>query len=586
MTGRLARVWILLALIFTALCVVQGGHQLWESAGLPDGKGTVGVSLDQSCSAGDACLVTAVKPGGPAESAGVGVGDRLVFDNPIDLLRRVPVGKTRSFTLHRPEGDRPIVLTAVPAPSRIIPEYVFSSLLLILTGLMGGLVIARSEGRPALVLVGLAYASYAITGQWPRLWQSDGDLFAPFYVVLNIVYYGAPLLFLAGARALRKEVSGRDTLGIRLAFWALVIAQGAILAYQLRAELTGTTGLFGNNAFLAYTVPVFVGYALAAAVLAMAWRESAPAHRSRYGIMLIAIGATFLSGVFDMAVLLTGNDYTTISPLLVGWYVAFLVGAGLFAYAILRDKVIDLGFAVNRTLVYGLLSTVLLFAFWFCEWGLEEIIPAETREANILISAGIAFAIFLTFHHVRDWVEKAIEHMFFRAWREKDAALTKFVKQAAFVTREDNLRTAAVTAFRRYAEDGDVALYAAEPDGYLRKEGWVAGGPDRIGLDEPEMVRLRADLEAFDDGLPADAALILPMIHRNEISGFFLFGPKANGEVFRPDERTILAEAALKIGSDLHALRVDALEIDSREQRQRADILEQQLWRAMSVQSS
>jgi hypothetical protein len=451
---------------------------------------------------------------------------------------------------------------------------------------MGGLVIARSEGRPALVLVGLAYASYAITGQWPRLWQSDGDLFAPFYVVLNIIYYGAPLLFLAGARALRKEVSGRDTLGIRLAFWALVIAQGAILAYQLRAELTGTTGLFGNNAFLAYTVPVFVGYALAAAVLAMAWRESAPAHRSRYGIMLIAIGATFLSGVFDMAVLLTGNDYTTISPLLVGWYVAFLVGAGLFAYAILRDKVIDLGFAVNRTLVYGLLSTVLLFAFWFCEWGLEEIIPAETREANILISAGIAFAIFLTFHHVRDWVEKAIEHMFFRAWREKDAALTKFVKQAAFVTREDNLRTAAVTAFRRYAEDGDVALYAAEPDGYLRKEGWVAGGPDRIGLDEPEMVRLRADLEAFDDGLPADAALILPMIHRNEISGFFLFGPKANGEVFRPDERTILAEAALKIGSNLHALRVDALEIDSREQRQRADILEQQLWRAMSVQSS
>ena len=35
-------------------------------------------------------------------------------------------------------------------------------------------------------------------------------------------------------------------------------------------------------------------------------------------------------------------------------------GASMFAYAVLRHRVIDLGFAVNRTLIYGTLSAILL----------------------------------------------------------------------------------------------------------------------------------------------------------------------------------------------------------------------------------
>lgn len=581
-------VWIWLALIFTALCVIQGGHQLWRSAGLPTGLGHIGISWGQSCAPTEFCPIIRIAPGSPAERAGLHPGDRLRPENPIDQRRGLWVGGTRTYIQQTPSGERPTILTADKATPTWFPEYIVSSLTLVLAGLMGGLVIARSQGRRALVLIGLAYASFAITGQWPRMWQSVGPFFVPFYIVLNVIYYGSPLLFLAGARALRKEVSGRDTLGIRLSFWGLVAVQGATLAYQLHAEMTGAPGLFHGNVFMAYALPVFIGYVLAALVLAMAWRESAPEHRSRYGIMLVAIGCTFLAGVCDMGILLTGNDYLSLSPLLVSWYVLFLAGTALFGYAILRHRVIDLGFAVNRTLVYGVLSTVLLFAFWFFEWGLEEIIPAETREANILISAGIAFAIFLAFHHIRDWVEKAIEHLFFRAWRDNEARLKRFLKEAAFVTKPEALRDAAVAEVARFGQGAAVALYETDADGMVRIAGGSAELPERLAVDAPVLVRLRADREALldDPSLPNGAAMALPTLYRNELTGVFLVSPKPGEAVWRPDEKALLADAAMRIGLDLHALAVEALKTEKARESQRADILAAELRQALSGQTA
>ncbi|GAA0647453.1 PDZ domain-containing protein [Brevundimonas lenta] len=553
-------VWIWLALIFTALCVIQGGHQMWQSSGLPTGLSRVGLNPG-ACAGTTYCRIEAVQPGSPAHKAGIRAGDMIAVERPLDFRRALAPGDTRTYLRLEPTGERRITITGQSRLGQPIPEYVVSSIILMLAGVMGGLVIARSEGRRAVVLIGLAYASYAITGQWPRLWQALGDLYAWFYVVLTVIYYGSPLLFLAGARALRQEVSGRDPIGMGLAFWALIAAQGALLAWQLHAEITGREGLFGDNAFLAYTLPVFIGYALAAVVLALAWREAPPEARSRYGMMLIAIGATFLSGVFDMGILITGNDYTSISPLLIAWYVAFVGGTALFGYAILRHRVVDLGFAVNRTLVYGVLSSTLLFTFFFLEWGAEQVIPSGMREASLLVSAGIALILFLVFERIRHWVEGAIETLFFRSWRENEARLRRFLKDSAFMGRAETLRTAAVAEIRRFSGGAETALYGIEPTGAVLNEGGLRGGVAKLDLDDPALVRLRADREPIQDETAAGlgAVLILPMMQRLEVIGFIALGPKPCGEDYRPDETALLVEAAAKVGLDLHALQVEEL---------------------------
>ncbi|MGZ3306606.1 MAG: hypothetical protein ACXU8U_12165, partial [Asticcacaulis sp.] len=100
-----------------------------------------------------------------------------------------------------------------------------------------------------------------------------------------------------------------------------------------------------------------------------------------------------------------------------------------------------------------------------------------------------------------------------------------------------------------------------------------------IDADNPIIVGLRAEAEpmdiSLDDHLPA--ALALPMSHRGELLGLVLMGYKTSGDNYRPDEREVLGWAAHQIGLDLHALKVEELEREAREQQQRIGLLDAQL---------
>ena len=102
----------------------------------------------------------------------------------------------------------------------------------------------------------------------------------------------------------------------------------------------------------------------------------------------------------------------------------------LLAYGLLKQHLFDLGFAINRTLVFGSVSFVLLAAFGLAEWGVDRFLPESWHEGSMLISAGIAVALFLSFHRLRDWMERHIERLFFSSWQQAEAALKRFVESA------------------------------------------------------------------------------------------------------------------------------------------------------------
>ncbi|NEX95363.1 hypothetical protein, partial [Caulobacter sp. 17J65-9] len=102
-------------------------------------------------------------------------------------------------------------------------------------------------------------------------------------------------------------------------------------------------------------------------------------------------------------------------------------------------------------------------------------------------------------------------------------------------------------------------------DGYALVGGGLPGLSARLSADLPALVRLRAEREPLDgdaaEGL--HAALVLPMLHRTEVTGLVLLAPKLSGDGYRPDEREQLARAARHVGLDLHALSIDALETEA-----------------------
>lgn len=92
-------------------------------------------------------------------------------------------------------------------------------------------------------------------------------------------------------------------------------------------------------------------------------------------------------------------------------------------------------------------------------------------------------------------------------------------------------------------------------------------------------MKLRADLKSLgiDDAESLDAALALPMVYRNDVTGFLLLGPKPSGSSYRPDEVRTLTAAVRKIGLDLHTLRIEELEEALSAEKTRTASLDAQL---------
>ncbi|GAA0647446.1 hypothetical protein [Brevundimonas lenta] len=581
-SGRL-RLLKALALIIMLVSVVHDG--MYVLTGLPFDKGlsTLGLSAGAAVDKGY-IQVDGVTPDGAAEAAGIRTGDWVRFDRPSDAYRgRVAPGERFEVSVRADEGVRKVQLVAPPSRANSLRvETILSGATNILLALAGGLIALRSP-RLSGVVLGAALGAMGLVGTYTFLWENHPALQIPLILLFSVIMSASPVLLIAFALMMRREAFGRPV-GVpwRVMLWVYAGAQLATLVVQSWVSLAFTTLPLLGDGFLVNVLSQWAGFLIALVVLGLGWREATGAERTRFGFLFVALTLLFMAGSgVGLLINLTGNDFSLGNPLAVASHVFMAGGIAAFLYASLRHKVVDMGFAVNRTLVFGALSTALLFAFFFAEWGAEQVIPAEMREASLLASAGIAFALFLVFHKIRDWVEKGVETVFFRRWRDNEAELRRFVRQAAFVTRPDALRQSTVTAFSRFAGGADVALYSQATTGYELSAGIVPGLPTAPDPDLQLLVRLRADREALEDELPLGVALALPTLHRNELSGFFVLGPKPGGELYRPDEIEALAEAALRIGLDLHALRVEALEAESREQRQRAELLEQQVQRAL-----
>lgn len=130
--------------------------------------------------------------------------------------------------------------------------------------------------------------------------------------------------------------------------------------------------------------------------------------------------------------------------------------------------------------------------------------------------------------------------------------------------KREPLATVFVNALHTFCDGAGVALYLQNKDGnYTLDKGMVANVPSTIDADDPALIALRADPAPLEPGSVAStllAALVLPMAHRSELTGFVCISEKPAGLDYRPDEKELLGWAAHQIGLDLHALRVEHLE--------------------------
>jgi GAF domain-containing protein len=300
--------------------------------------------------------------------------------------------------------------------------------------------------------------------------------------------------------------------------------------------------------------------------------------------MMLTTVFWYLPREIDQFLHLDDNAVLYIYVLMVG-----IVSPALLTYVILHHRVFDLGFVINRTLVYGVVSAILLGAFGLMEWAADHFVPIAGRGKNVLFDAVLAVVVYLTFNRLEHFVKQTVESLFFRSWQHQEEALRRFVREAAFFTRSKTLLDASIAALNTFAEGAGVAVYMTDENRtFARIAGRLGSAPDMLDPDDPTLVRLRAERQPV--GLSAtqshlQAAIAVPMVTRNDVVGIVLLGAKPSGLDFRPDEIELIGWATHQIGLDLQTLKVEQLEVERAELKRSAAELERIL-RTLRVQST
>ena len=568
--GRL-KIWRLLALLLALYVVGQDGMRVLRFSLLDPAAGTFAITYARAPEFKPGYVeVLSVNPDGPMGRAGIVAGDHIRFDDDVRNDAVPIVGEWRNFTLDHAGSARRLKVAAVPQRAELTNSALNRrSLLIALSGFVAGLfalfIIWRGGRNLAALLLGVSLAAYSLVNSAPWIWFDSPlarellNFFGRLIQTLSSVsFIGFALVFYADfvgpVRRVAWQLLGLYAAALFLLLCLSDLIDGLILLLPVLGE--------GQDL---YTFVRLAGSVAALVIVAVGWRRCRSETQQRFAMLFAALMIMVGSRVLYLAHLYfwqgAGRQYSGVELALA------MAGTGLsaplFAYAILRQKVLDLGFVINRTLIYGIISSGLLLVFGLVEWASERLLPKETIEASAVVNAGVALTIFVVFHRIRDFVERIVERLLFRSWHESEAKLRRFVRDAALIAKPPALMSASVEALAQFAQGAGCSLYLKQGEGYVRSQAVSAQAPQHIDGDDPLAVALRADpkpLHPADEGSAIPAALALPMLLRGQLDGFFLLGAKPEGDSYRPDEIELLGWAAQQIGLDLRALRVAELE--------------------------
>lgn len=337
---------------------------------------------------------------------------------------------------------------------------------------------------------------------------------------------------------------------------ALVVVAAAMAGVLLNYLRGGI-----ESGWLPAYVVFYVG-AVACAMLSLilSYREATAGERARLRWVLatFAVGFSGVIALFVAAV--AGVNSEAIQPFAL---TILAIPVGL-AYAILRHRVLDMTFVVNRAVVYSVVSLIVVGVFILFEWLLSHVVESNSR-ASVLLQLGGALALGLSVRFVHGRVDTYVDDLFFRERHLAEEAIRRFAHEAALITDADVLVKRSVEVAQRNARLAGAAFYARRGDRYVPLYSTIANASDLDKNDEA-VLNMRAwhgpvhHRSFFDSRLCGEDAF--PMIVRGQLAGFLVCGSKLSHEALAPDERDALRVLARDAGIALDSLRISRIEAE------------------------
>src|SRR5215211_1193000 len=173
---------------------------------------------------------------------------------------------------------------------------------------------------------------------------------------------------------------------------------------------------------------VFVGI-----VVSLVWsqtysyrRVSSPTQRRQtkwvvFGTTLAVAGTFPFQLPVDLS-LVDGSTPLALLLLRTGFSLSFLLVPLSISVAVLRSHLFDIDLLINRTLVYGSLTTVLVAVYFGGVAGLQRLLPPLVGEGNQLVVVASTLTIAALVNPLRRRIQTAVDRRFYR--KKYDAAKT------------------------------------------------------------------------------------------------------------------------------------------------------------------
>jgi hypothetical protein len=542
---------------------------------------TLGISIKPGLFRGTYQIpLLGVSPGSSLSAAGAAIGDTLEFDRYQDSRRRFAVGETVGLTLTHAGVSRhlDVQAAAVEFKPAFYWDYWGGFIITIVSLFFGLLVILNRPESTAYRALAMSFALSGLNFITNGIGQPHLHTLGLFlwYATLPL----APFCFTVFAFSFAAE---RANAGLKAAFapWSLALLGGFTVALAAYGAWFGS----GHDAPMIgelTTLHQALTSVLSVAALWKGCRASVGDSRQRQMWMLATFVMVSLVGVagyveitffYDFMGKVNGIAVSLLMQLAVSaiWNVVLL-------YALLRHRIFNFGFAINRAIFYSVLSLFMLVSFGVVERLSDHFLHFEGRSANVLLDGGVALAVYLGFHRLRHSVEHWMERIFFGTWHRNEDALRQFVGRAAHITSPQVLLREFGAELKRFSGGAECIIFLHDGNGNYASAAGSEHAIKSLDVDDPICVRLRAHPAPLVVGelqCAGRAELALPMSHRSDLQGIVLMGMKATGESYRPDELAVLGFAAHQIGLDHHALKVEKYARDNaRQQVQIAELRE------------
>ncbi len=380
----------------------------------------------------------------------------------------------------------------------------------------------------------------------------------------------AILLTIGGAARFTARFPDEPLTGVSALYERALFAAAPIMGilYALTLTLGGELRLEVLRIYFVLLLLILV-----AAIALILWKQRSDSAsgraRGRWVLAGSAIGIGAL--IVDFTLHLRGIPGFPGSPLDVALGLVIVVIPISVAYAVLREHVIDVRFAINRALVYGTFTSLLVLAFTAIEWFIGKELSDERVAGYVEVAAALAIGFWFNLLHKR--IERFFDRIFFRQQHSAERHLARVASATPhapsieavdrFLIDEPAKAYRLVsTAFFRRNDDGEFVLVASD--------GWPDDALTRIRADDPLPIYLAAEDNAIDldeidwapPGLPSGAAhplVAVPVSVRHRLIGIALYSATENGEALDPDQRRMLERLATAAAAAYDHLEAEKL---------------------------